>query len=239
MVTIDTEEYWARAREIEESASRGLAPGVYLYEHIDFGGEVLHITADVPHLGQQFGQHWNDRVSSWQVVGDYSVVGFEHVNFTGGRSYLPSGGACTNMRPLSLGAAGAHGCMGQVRNDIMSSVGVGTAAFNKYLEPLCWPKNEWLNTAGGVTYGFQFSPDHTYRLIEVGDAVGVITRGTWHTVDNPWAGLLPHIVTRNNTTVTSGSALPVPAPDAIYRYFFHPGEQSVEINFRGTMMTFG
>jgi hypothetical protein len=236
-MTVDADEYRERAKDLERRADAGLAPGVYLYEHINFEGEVRHVTQDVPNLGEW----WNDRVSSWRVVGDYSVVGFEHAGFVGGRSYLPSGGACTDMEPFSTGVI-TRGCRGEVRNDMMSSVGVGTAAFNRYLEPLCWPKTDWIYTTGtaGATYGFHFYPDYTYRLNELSIIGSVTTTGTWRaTVFDPWIPVFAqNIVTRNNTSVVAGNPLPVPAPDADYRYRFQGGGNVVEILFRGTWLAF-
>jgi len=233
----DAEDYWARAAELVRLANNRLAPGVHLYEHINFEGQVLHITSDVPDLSVH---GFDETVSSWQVVGDFSATGFEHVAFGGGRTHLPADSACRDMEPWASGPFGVRGCRGDIRNDMMSSVGVGTAALNIYKSPLYWPKKDWIYSTGsaGATYGFHFFPDNTYRLNELGAIASATTRGTWFTFDRLSGVGQPTIGTRNNTTVTTASPLPVPAPDVDYRYQFQPGGQAVDILFRGSWLTF-
>ncbi|MFP2925958.1 phosphatidylinositol-specific phospholipase C domain-containing protein [Pyxidicoccus sp. 3LG] len=79
--------------------------GVYLYEHVNFEGNVLQLTSSVSHLG---GVGFDDTLSSIRILGPYLATFCEHPDLTG-RCFS------TSTHVSNVGSAW---------NDVITSVGV-------------------------------------------------------------------------------------------------------------------
>jgi Beta/Gamma crystallin len=71
-------------------------PGVYLYEHENYQGRVLHLKTSEPNLAKR---NFNDITSSIRVVGEYRVTFFEHADYQGARG---------TIRTYSFSSTGSH-----------------------------------------------------------------------------------------------------------------------------------
>jgi hypothetical protein len=58
----------------------GPAPGVYLYEHANYGGKWVKLDSNVSKLKNY---NFNDKTSSLKIIGRYKVTVYEHVNYKG------------------------------------------------------------------------------------------------------------------------------------------------------------
>jgi hypothetical protein len=177
-------------------------PGVYLYEHIDYQGRVLRLTDSHPYLP---ALGFNNMLSSWRIVGDYSATVFTWYGYIGRRSTLglrnnlglPGGTMeCPDLRlnpPSGIGITGNIGCFGEVKNDEASSIGVGTASFNRYASQLFWPPCTWAYNAGtmaGISV-WAFGADGTYELSTITPANRSLLRGRWRNLEPDFAFLRP------------------------------------------------
>lgn len=203
------------------------APGVYLYEHINFQGRVRRFTTSQPFLSLF---NFNKIVSSWRIVGDYSATVFTGVAFTGRRSTLGflndfgipgSALECSDMRqtPLPFGVAPRPGCYGEVRNDEASSIGIGASRGNMFASPLYWPKGTWaLNagTQGGISV-WAFSPDGKYELSIVTPNTRSLLRGRWANIEPDPFLIKPRALALYNT-FEHASGAPVKVSDTSYPY---------------------
>ena len=64
-----------------------MSEGVYIYEHINYGGYEIFLTEGNYNMHNLIGRGFrNDDISSIRIIGNYEVILYEHINF-GGRTY--------------------------------------------------------------------------------------------------------------------------------------------------------
>ena len=88
------------------------SPGVYIYEHVDYQGACVRLTAD-----SASPWHWrigNDAVSSIRIFGEYSARFYEHIDYGG----LVAGFTTDSPDPWGW----------EIGNDAVSSVRITTSA---------------------------------------------------------------------------------------------------------------
>jgi hypothetical protein len=199
------------------SAPPPVEPGVYLYAATDFRGPVLRITESVSDLAQR---GFDNRVSSWLVVGDYSATGFVGKNFTGDRATLWSGTSSDNVgkRWIGFGTPGFVIVKKGLISNSMSSVGIGTAAVNKFDNPLYWPRGAWISSAGtaGGTLSWRFAADHTYRFNIISGNSAATRIGHWGQSGDQY-GFRKLLHTYNNSVTTNSGQGPYPNESYPYR----------------------
>ena len=243
--------------------SEQMQPGVYLYEHINYGGRWIHVTSPVDDL-RELG--FNDIVSSVRIVGNYRATFYEHAGYAGARSTLG----------WQLGAAGGVGCEDvrvpfkatfgfythlwcpwefsspcEIANDQISSVYVTPSNRYDYSSRLVYPAGSWGIATTEMVSSYSFFPDGTYqyRLLTL-DGVNLIEgkfRLGYHYMDPThtppsawWSG--PYMVLTENVFskyVYGSLVAQTSEPDVLYRYR-HVGDNRVEVlDLPGVWQSYG
>ncbi|HET9648168.1 MAG TPA: beta/gamma crystallin-related protein [Microlunatus sp.] len=154
------------------------ASGVYLYEHVDYGGRWIRLTQSTPDL-RAVG--FNDICSSVRIVGPYRATFYEHVDYHGTRSTLATAGSssdhtgCSDIgRPFQR-TSGFYvyawcpwecGSPAEVANDSISSVFITSTLSYERSSRLVHPAGLWsAAVAGAPSAGWRFFADGTCRFL--------------------------------------------------------------------------
>ena len=230
------------ASDLTTTPAQQDAPGVYLYEHINYGGRWIHLTNskwEVVSLG------FNDITSSVRVVGDYRVTLYEHVNFTGARSTIRGQAWCNWIGgpkdPPRYGVWQGYGCYTEfsspqeIGNDMVSSVAITTPDSYLLSSRLTWPSGMWISATVGAAVGWHFLLDGTYTFSYL-DSSGISqVRGTFKLgkLSDYWGfGYYNVIGTYNNQVFNNGSYVRR-APDTTYRYYYKNSGNTISVLIEG------